>query len=282
MIATKEQHPLFLTKFRSLGTPWLAKLANTFLSAGGMCYVINDGGIKTRIYLHNYFALLNGGPFRVAWKLELYSSEGKLLLTRKGEMMHAETLPIEMDALSQDIGPVGICMVHIDPLESSFILRNSYMTHFFIEYYTSKAESLMHSCGHLIPKVHKVTDYIASSIRRDSEAILLVSNSCYRRFHYPKKLLEKGVTISFKNHRGELLHHDLDPIMPLASRKVDLRRIWPQLDDFLDNQPALIQVCGPNVFYSPLVIQMKPDGYIAMDHVQGGDWDDYDDAAAIC
>jgi|GEM_PF-2179861 len=276
------QHPLFASRFRNLGFSWLANQANRFLSAGGMCYFINDGTIKTRLILHNYFAFLSGRPFHIRWVLRIYSTDGKRMIEKQGTMMDPDTQTIEMEPLVSDLGPFGLCMVHLYPAEGGLIVRNSYMTHYFIEYYTDHAESLMHSCGHPVPKIHQVTDYITSSIEEESQALLLVSNSCQRVFRYPKSLFEKGVRVRIKNSQNQWRHFDLEPILPLGSIKVDLRHLWPDLNTFLDRKPALIQVCGPNVLYSPLLIQTNAQGYIAMDHIQGGDWDDVDVTSAAC
>jgi hypothetical protein len=278
----QRRHPLFLKKLLNLGLPWLGNLVNRFLSVGGMCYFINEDGIKTRVYIYNYFALLHGGPFRAKWVLRAYSQDGKRTLEKKGELYQSETISIEMGAFARELGPLGLCMVHLYPAEGGITIRNSYMTHFFIEYYTASSESLLHSLGHPVPKLHKVNDYITSSIQPGSDALLLVSNSCYRAFHYPKKLFTKGIRIGLTNARRQYRSFDLKPILPLATEKVDLRKEWPDLNDFLAGQPALLQICGPNVLYSPLVIQTNPNGSLALDHFQGGDWHDTDAVNVAC
>jgi hypothetical protein len=282
ILANRQQHPLFLSMLRDVRVPWVAHLANRFLSAGGMCYFMEEEGVKTRMYIYNYFAFLNGGPFRAKWQLRAYSGDGKRTMVQKGEISQSETITVEMEPFARKLGPLGLCMIHLIPAEKSFITRNSFMTHFFIEYYTSQAESVMHSLGHPVPKVHKVNDYITTSFQAGGDAYILVSNSCYRRFHYPAKLFKNGFRISLRNSKGESRHYEMKPLLPLATEKVNLRKIWPDLDAFTLGKPVVIQICGPNVLYSPLVIQSKPHGYIAMDHFQGGEWHDVESPAAAC
>jgi len=277
----ERRHPLFLTKLKDIKVPLLARLANQFLSVGGSCYYMNEDTIKTRLYIYNYFALLNGGPFHTVWWLTVYSQDGKRKLEKKGNFAESQTITVEIEPFAETLGALGLCMLHLYPAESAYTIRNSYMTHFFVEYYTPKAAAVIHSLGHVVPKFHKANDYITSSIREDEEALLLVSNSCYRSFRYPKQLFERGVRIELRNTQGQTRHVDLDPILPLACRKINLRKIWPDLNSFVMGKPIVLRVCGPNVLYSPLVIQIGSNGSIALDHFQGLDWDEYD-SSFVC
>jgi hypothetical protein len=278
------QHPLFKAKWMSLGNHQLARLANRLLSVGASCYYFNENDMKTRLYLFNYYALLNGGPFGARWELSVYSTDGKRVRKQQGELPRNQSAPItfELEPLTRDLGPFGLCMVHLCPNEGSQVMRNSFATQFFVEYYTPQSEALLHSLGYTVSKMHKVTDYITSSIRAENEALLLLSNSCYRTFHYPKALSRQGIRVELRNSKGEIRHQEIEPIQSLACRKVDLRKLWPDLDVFLAGQPALIRVCGPNILYSPLIIQRKQNGAIALDHFQGGDWDEYESGPVVC
>jgi hypothetical protein len=276
------QHPLFRGKFKDLGFPFMARTANRFLSVGGVCYYLNDSRIKTRVYIYNYFSLLNGGPFPVEWTLRVYSTDGTKWTEKKGELAESQTIAIDLDTMARDLSTFGLCVMHLYPARQTQSMKNSFTTHFFVEYSTSNAEALLHSLGHLVPKLHKAEDYITSSIREDGDPVLLVGNCCYRSLHYPKAIREQRIHIEILNFKRETRRFRIAPIPPLGCQQIHLRETWPDIDTWLGGKPALIRLCGPNILYSPLIMQSAKDGFIGLDHFQGLDWDEYDANAPAC
>lgn len=267
-------HPLFSKRFFDVKLRSIRNLLNGFLSDGGAGYYFLAEGIRTRLYLYNYFALLSGNSFPAEWQVRFYSTDGLRSRTVRGKFEGEETVVLDAERYAQGLGDMGICIAHIRPMKGSFSMKVSYQTIFFMEFFTPSGRSFIHSFAYPVPKLYQAHDILISSMTPTADSFLLVSNSCDRFFGAPAIIRKRGFSIELENYRGDMRRVELPPVTPLSCRIIHFRELWKDLGDFLGDEPAIINISGPNLLYSPLFVQKNIKGSVAMEHFQGLMWED--------
>src|SRR3989344_3152356 len=108
-------HPIFVQQLSlPKGAPSGKKQERR--SRGGAHYYINDPatGMRTRVYLHNYFSLLTDADLPAKWRLAVYGRDGAFLSESTGRLSRSQTAIVELAELPR-LDQYGMVFVHIDP-----------------------------------------------------------------------------------------------------------------------------------------------------------------------
>lgn len=260
-------HPIFGQRLINLKNSRLAKLANKFLSLGGVSYYLFDEEFSTRVVLYNYFSLLAGDDFGAQWRVDLYSSEGKKIFSKKGYFKKEEHAVIDLDDIKPD-STHGVVVAYINTLNGGGeIIKQPYDSVFFTEHYsrTSENHDIAHSLRWPTPVKHEynITGH-GFSFLPDATPFLLVGNSYNRAYSFPRYYSNPVVTAV--NFRGDSKVGLVDPIAPMGCAKVNLLKIIPGLREHFGEEPGMIQIKGLNVLRKPFYYQTNGK-FISSDHL---------------
>lgn len=263
---TMTSHPVFKTKLIDLKSYSLAKLANKFLSLGGVSYYLFDEQHSTRVVLFNYFSLLAGGDFLAEWKVDLYSTEGERIFSKKGHFEKQEQAVVDLDDI-RPASPYGIVVVYINTLNGGITMKQAYDSVFFTEHYSrnSPHHDIAHSLRWPTPVKHEysITGH-GFSFLPNATPFLLVGNSLNRAYNFPKHYSKPRIIAI--NSKGVSKIGSVELIPPMGCRKVDLVKTIPGLREHFGDEPGMIQIKGLNILRKPFFYQT--DGkFISSDHL---------------
>ncbi|MEK7642586.1 MAG: hypothetical protein AAB392_02200 [Patescibacteria group bacterium] len=259
-------HPLFSQKLIDLKFKTLAKIANYFLSLGGISYYIFDETFSTRIVLFNYASHYANDDFPCDWKIILYSSSGEKIFSKEGTFVGQATVVVDLEEIKPK-SKYGIVVAHIKPNNKGKILSKSYDSIFFTEHYNR--DNLYHDVAHSLrwPTSFKYLYNITGhgfSILSGAKAYLMIGNS------YDAKIGGRNLmcvpTVELTNYMGKVRKVELSPIAPMGCIRADLNELFPDLKDHFVGQPGMIKVIGANVIRKPFFYQTN-GSYISSDHL---------------
>lgn len=249
-MAILERNPYFQSKLRPRrGFPkgFLDKAA----SVGGSSYYLNGEGIFTRIYVHNYFHLLSGGPFEASWIVDLYSPSGKRTKRFTGQFKGPETVVIDLRN-EKNIPEFGVIHTRIITDEKTEVIGEPYTTTFFNEYYRLVPDKgiFAHSLG--APAAAHYPYERVSLGWMNTEGFrphLLIASGCqYNRIGHSACA---DCTVTFVNSKKENREIKIGPLKTMACLNVDLFAYDPGMEAHLGREPYYIKFKGKNVLSKP-------------------------------
>ncbi len=231
-------------------------LFQDMLSIGSISYYMNsDDGWMTRLFVHNYFALLGDGPCPADWEVIFYDRDGRKVTSKKGKFVgNAETVVLELkDIPGLDI--YGIAHLHIRPRVSGFICKAQYGTTFYSEYYVpgTKKSVIAHSLNGSPKATHAPYGLISTSwiVPPQFVPYLFIAGGCnFHSFHHSP--CARG-TIYVTNDSGEKKSFALEPFGPRECKKINLFSVYPEFKDHIKDRPFMIEIDGANLMPRPFL-----------------------------
>ena len=249
--------PIFKSKLVSRSKNWFLSFFSQLLSVGSIHYYLkNESGWQTRLFIHNYFSLLNDGPFAATWEVELFSQDGKLLKTLTGAFSGPATEVIDL-AQIDGLDNYGIVGVRVIDADQKMFLPSTYGTIFFVEYY--KPDTLQtifaHGLGGFLRPTHYNYQHSSTSwVTPDSyRPYLIIANACRFQPWLHPKCGEAVVTFTNCNKKKKSI--TIPNMSPLSCHKIDLLEYFPDLADYLHGKAYVIEVNGKNILAKPLIFQ---------------------------
>lgn len=247
---------LFLKKISPIAQkPWLY-LFNKTLSSGCIGYYIKDNIWQTRIFLHNYFALLNNDSFPARWDVAFFSKDGKFIKKLRGFFSGPETTILGLNEID-GLDTYGITWVKISMNSKTYVPSDAYSSVFFSEYYTpgTKMSVLAHSLSGTLKASHNVYSHTGTGFTTPVgfHPYIFIGNACNFQSWGHGDCGDCKITII--NHRGQKIVTTVSNIPQHGCRKIDLYSNLPNLEAHFENQPYVIEVTGNNLLAIPFLFQ---------------------------
>ncbi len=231
------------------------------LSSGSIHYYLNnETGWNTRLFIHNYFALLNDGPFSATWEVELFSREGNLLKTLTGTFSGSATEVIDLASV-EGLDNYGIVGVHIRDTDGQEFLSETYGTIFFVEYYKPGTDqtAFAHGLSGFLRPTHYTYQHSSTSwvTPETYRPYLFIANACrFQSWLHPKC---GNALVTFINCENKKKSIFIPNMAPLSCHKIDLLEQRPDLIEHLRGKAYVIDISGNNVLAKPLIFQTSGD-----------------------
>lgn len=247
---------LFLEKiFPIAKKPWLF-LYDKILSSGCIGYYIKENGWQTRLFLHNYFALLNDGLFPVKWDVVFFSKSGKVQKKLSGTFSGPETVIIDLKDID-GLDNYGVTWVKLSMNSKKLLPSEAYSSVFFSEYYVpdTKTSVIAHSLSGTFKASHHTFSHTGTSFITPSgfKPYLYIANSC--NFHAFRHAPCGDCLITFVNHRGQKITTSVHNMAQHSCHKLDLFTLIPNLMAHFENKPYVVEVSGKNLLAIPFLFQ---------------------------
>lgn len=247
---------LFLKKISPIAKkPWLF-LYSKFLSSGCIGYYIKENEWQTRIFLHNYFALLNDGLFPAHWEIVFFSRDGKKQTKLNGVFSGSETAIIDLKDVS-GLDNYGVTWVKINMNSKTVASSEAYSSVFFSEYYVpnTKKSVIAHSLSGTFKASHHNFSHTGTSFitPKGFTSHLYIANSC--NFHAWGHSACGDCSITFINHRGQKLGAFVKNIPAHGCQRLDLQAMVSGLMEHFEDKPYVMEVSGKNLLAIPFLFQ---------------------------
>ncbi len=261
-----------LMKDKMKPTKWFPIVKKTLQrshSAGCIGYYLNnDNGWRTRIFIHNYFALLNDGPFEALWEVSWYKQDGTLANKKSGEFNGTQTAIIEMCQID-GLDKYGITQVHVTPKNHKYTNKQPYSSLFFSEYYIPETnQSVMaHSLSGAIKASHCMFNHIGTGFITPVgfRPYIFVGNSC--GFAGFKHTICGGGFFTFINNKKEKKVVEISQLKSRGCKKIDLFEVEPTLKDHLGHDPYTVELEGKNILAIPFLFQTNKHNHALAEHL---------------
>lgn len=228
-------------------------VTGNMLSRPATSYYLNDSNFETRIFLHNYFALLGDTvEAKAKWIVEIFSHNGERAVLMEGEFKGNQGAMIVVSDLP-GVSEFGVIAVKLIFEDADMVIAKPYHAIYYIEYARRNVprpqKIIYHSLG---SPAAGIFDYArdnytpGSFLPTDSKPYFLYANGTLLNLKGGRS--HAKATLKIINWKGKILEIALPEIAhSLETKKVDILALCPDLHQHLEGKPFNLKIKGRNV-----------------------------------